>query len=382
MIDDEPDIGNLIVRVASQCGYESVATVSADEFRGYVKNWQPSHIVIDLSMPDADGIELLRFLATEKCAAHVIIASGFESKIIDSARQLGLERGLRVSGTLRKPLRLDTVREILNKLKGEEAWLNETALKEAIDDHAFSVLYQPKARIASEPSAPRLWSGIEGFEALIRWNHPKHGFVSPEEFVPLAESVGLIDQLTESVFTVALEQLKAWRSEGAAISVSLNVSAEDLYDVELVDILAERCRKAGVPTAQISLELTETAAMGNVALAMDILTRMRIKGFKLSMDDFGTGYSSLVQLQRLPFSELKIDKEFVRHCAVSGQSRIMVKTMVDLAHNLGLQVVGEGVEDEETLRVLAELDCDTAQGYFIGRPMPPDEVLGWLRING
>ena len=332
-------------------------------------------------MPAVDGVELIRYLAEEGCKAHVMIASGFDSKVIDSVRQLGIERGLSISGTLQKPIRVDTLQAMLEQLRNDDDWLTEKELTRAIDTHALHLLFQPKVKIAAGSANGRLWSHMVGFESLVRWSHPKHGIVPPGDFIPLAESVGLMDPLTELIFTLALEQMKAWNDVGLSVPVSINVSAENLYDVKFADALAARCRAVGVPPAQITIELTETAAMRDVTQAMDILSRLRIKGFDLSMDDFGTGYSSLVQLQRLPFSELKIDQAFARQCAVSDQSRVIVKTMIDMAHNLGLSVIAEGVEDEATMRLLADLRCDAVQGYLIGRPMAADQVATWLGDN-
>ncbi len=377
IVDDERDISAFIVEVAVQCGYDTFATDDAEEFRVRVRSWQPSHIVLDLSMPAVDGIELLRFLATENCKAQVVIASGFDSKVIDSARQLAEERGLSIGGTLKKPIRVEDLKTLLEKIKSDDDWLDEGSILHAIEKGELSLAFQPKITLSGN-SGDALRRELAGFEALVRWEHPKYGMVPPMHFIPFVEAVGLMDQLTDAIFRMALAQIQRWNAAGNLYSISINVSAENLYDINFVDVLDRRCKEAGVSPSQIVIELTETAAMRDVTQAMDILTRMRIKGFKLSMDDFGTGYSSLVQLQRLPFSELKIDQAFVKQCHLSEQSRVIVKTMIDMAHNLSLVAVAEGVETEETMRILEDLKCDIAQGYHIGRPMPAGQVEGWL----
>jgi len=377
VVDDEADIGRFITRVATSCGYRSIATVDVDEFRQHVRSWQPTHIVLDLNMPQADGVELLRFLAAERCPARIVIASGFDPKVIDSARQLGIERGLSIVATIQKPIRAEALSKLLEEIKSDSGWLDEHALLDAIHNQEFGLVFQPKVRLL-DGNAPRLWQEVAGFEALLRWNHPDRGVVSPADFIPVAETLGMIDRVTQTVFSLAIRQVQVWNAKGLRLTVSVNVSAEDLYDVTFVDELARHCREIGVSPAQIVIELTETAAMRDVTQAMDILTRLRIKGFHLAMDDFGTGYSSLVQLQRMPFSELKIDQAFIRQFAGSEQSRVIVKTMIDMAHNLGLTVVAEGVESEEVLRALAQLQCDVAQGYVISRPLPADAVEDWL----
>lgn len=377
IVDDERNISAFIVEVAVQCGYDAFATDDAEEFRIRVRSWQPSHIVLDLSMPAVDGIELLRFLAIENCKAQVVIASGFDSKVIDSARQLAEERGLSIGGTLKKPIRLEDLTNLLEKIKTDDDWLDEGSILHAIEKGELSLAFQPKITLFGN-SGGALRRELAGFEALVRWKHPKHGMVPPMHFIPFAEAVGLMDQLTDAIFRMALAQIQRWDAAGNPYSVSINVSAENLYDINFVDVLDRLCKDAGVSPSQIVIELTETAAMRDVTQAMDILTRMRIKGFKLSMDDFGTGYSSLVQLQRLPFSELKIDQAFVKQCHLSEQSRVIVKTMIDMAHNLSLVAVAEGVETEEATRILGALKCDIVQGYHIGRPMPAEQVEGWL----
>ncbi len=377
IIDDEAEIGRFIARIATRNGYQSFATVDVDELRQHVRNWQPTHIVLDLHMPEADGVELLRFLAAERCQARIVIASGFDPKVIDSARQLGLERGLTIVAAVQKPIRAEALATLLNDIKSDSGWLTEQVLQKAVANEEFGLVFQPKVKLDPK-NTPRPWREVSGFEALVRWNHPDRGLVSPADFIPVAESLGMIDKVTQAVFTLATRQIQAWNAKGLSLSVAINVSAEDLYDVSFVDALAKHCREIGVSPSQIVIELTETAAMRDVTQAMDILTRLRIKGFQLAMDDFGTGYSSLVQLQRMPFSELKIDQAFIRQFASSEQSRVIVKTMIDMAHNLGLTAVAEGVESEDVLRALADLKCDVAQGYVIARPLAPDAEEGWL----
>ncbi|MGE4219519.1 MAG: EAL domain-containing protein [Alphaproteobacteria bacterium] len=380
IIDDEAEIGRFVARVAGRCGYRPVATTDVEEFRQHVRNWQPTHIVLDLHMPEADGVELLRFLAAERSQARIIIASGFDPKVIDSARQLGIERGLSIVATVQKPIRAEALARLLEEVKSDSGWLDEHALLGAIENEEFGLVFQPKVKLNPDGAA-RPWNEVAGFEALVRWNHPERGLVSPADFIPVAETLGMIDKVTQAVFTLATQQIQAWNAKGLSLSIAINVSAEDLYDVTFVDALAKHCRQIGVSPSQIVIELTETAAMRDVTQAMDILTRLRIKGFQLAMDDFGTGYSSLVQLQRMPFSELKIDQAFIRQFASSEQSRVIVKTMIDMAHNLGLTAVAEGVESEDVLRSLADLQCDIAQGYVIARPLPADAVENWLAQN-
>jgi EAL domain-containing protein (putative c-di-GMP-specific phosphodiesterase class I) len=191
--------------------------------------------------------------------------------------------------------------------------------------------------------------------------------------------MGIMDALTSAVIDLAIDQLARWKATTSAVSVAINVSGQNLDSGEFVDQLTRRSAATGLEPESLAVELTETAAMRNPVRAMEMLTRLRLKGFHLSLDDFGTGYSSLVQLQRLPFSELKIDRAFVMGCHTSHQSRVIVKTMIDLAHNLGLITVAEGVDCVDHIRVLQQLGCDIVQGYFIGRPMTAEAATEWMR---
>lgn len=370
VIDDEPDVAALVGKVARLCDYEVATTTSAEEFVTLHGSWMPTHVVLDLQMPGTDGVELIRFLAGEKSSAKVLIMSGFDLRVLETASRLGAERGLAMAGTLSKPLRVADLQAILNGLKLEGEVIDEEAVAQGLMRGEFFLVFQPKIKLPSFQLAE--------FEALVRWRHHSGDFIPPDDFIPLAERSGLIHRLTQEVAKIALRQLKEWRDSGYEVDMAINISGKDLSDVAFADDLHSLCEKLDTPPRWVTLELTETAAAANAADAMDILTRLRLMGFRLSIDDFGSGYSSLKQLHRLPFSELKIDREFVQGCATSDGDRVIAKTIVELAHNLGLSAVAEGAEDREAVRTLVELGCDYVQGYYISRPLPPDQTLPWI----
>ena len=229
--------------------------------------------------------------------------------------------------------------------------------------------YQPKISLATNQ--------LTGVEALARWFHPRLGAVPPSHFIALAEAHGLIDDLTRAIIGIAAQQGAAWRRDGLDTSVAVNVSARNLDALEFPDTVEEICRTHSLPCRRLTIELTESATQSVVHL-LDTLTRIRIKGAQVSLDDFGTGYSSLVQLHQLPFSEMKIDRSFVIGMDTSKECRTIVKSIIDLAHNLGLSVVAEGVETASALQQLRDLGCDAAQGYFIAKPMSPTDLVKWL----
>jgi EAL domain-containing protein (putative c-di-GMP-specific phosphodiesterase class I) len=230
--------------------------------------------------------------------------------------------------------------------------------------------YQPKIGLHT--------GELIGVEALVRWNHPERGYVSPAEFIPIAESTGLINKLTAHVLDLALAQARAWLDEGHEIPVAVNMSPRCLLDVEMLDRVRDLLVRRRVPARLLRLEVTETAVMANPALAMETLNGMHELGVRLSIDDYGTGYSSMAYLKRLPVDELKVDRSFVLNMISSDNDAILVRSAIDLGHNLGLTVVAEGVEDQGHVAALRELGCDIAQGYHFARPMPPDQLERWL----
>ena len=242
-------------------------------------------------------------------------------------------------------------------------------LQLAVERGELSLQYQPKIEIASRR--------LLGVEALLRWSHRSHGAIEPSIFIPIAERFGTIDALTDWLVRAGLAQWKVWSDQGVKTNIAFNISALSLRDVYFPDYLHRLCQVEGVPAACVTIEVTEGATQHLVRL-LDTLTRFRLKGMNLSLDDFGTGYSSLLQLRQLPYSELKIDKCFVRDAATSRESRLIVEAVIRLAHGFGLVATAEGVENDETLKLLAELGCDNAQGYLVAKPMDGWELVPWM----
>ncbi len=248
--------------------------------------------------------------------------------------------------------------------------IDVNALRRAIAEGELFLEYQPKVALAS--------GDLSGVEALARWRHPQLGRVPPSEFIPLAESSGLIDLLTRWVAGASARQWSAWRDAGLMTQISFNVSAVNLAHIDFPDTIDDILRDAGADCVNFEIELTESATQSTVNL-LDTLTRLRLRGMRISLDDFGTGYSSLLQLQRLPFSAIKIDRSFVIDAERSEDCRVIIRSIIDLAHNLGMNAIAEGVESETTLKLLYDLGCDAAQGYHIGRPMAGAALLDFAR---
>lgn len=244
-------------------------------------------------------------------------------------------------------------------------------LRKGLDRGEFQFYYQPKVDISAQK--------ITHVEALVRWIHPERGFMPPDDFIPLAEQTGNIQRLSEWALETAIAQSKAWRDAGIDIIVAINLSARDLTNRRLPEQIGELLKKHDVAANQIVLEITESAIMEDRDNAMAVLTGLNKMGHILSIDDYGTGYSSMAYLKALPVQEIKIDKSFVLNLASNKEDEILVRSTIDLGHNLGLKVTAEGVEDEESLDILNKYGCDTGQGYFISKPVPAEDIEAFYR---
>ena len=244
-------------------------------------------------------------------------------------------------------------------------------LRAAIVSGDFRLYHQPKIDVAT--------GRVVGTEGLVRWEHPRHGLLGPHHFVELSELSGLIQPLTRWVIEQGVKHLADWRASGIDITVALNMSVRNFFDHDLVTFISSLLRDYGVPGDRVVLEITESEVMADRALARNALHAFRSLGVKIAIDDFGTGFSSLSQLQQLPIDEIKVDHSFVRDMLADHQDFTIVRSIIDLGHNLGLGVVVEGVEEERQLRALQQMGADRAQGYFIARPMPADQFAQWIR---
>ncbi len=378
VLDDEAAVGSLVARVATKLGFEVSVTQESEAFRRQYSGADPAVILLDLTLPDADGIEILKYLAKRNCKSQILLISGSDETVINTAKRLGQAQGLNVVGTLRKPFAVGSLRSELDRARENSAAANDdchaspaTELRQAIANDEIAVHYQPKVDVCSRR--------VLGAEALVRWPHPQRGLLPPAEFLPLAERAELIIPLSLAVLGEAIRQGVAWRRSGLDLAVAVNLPAQALNDLTLPEQIIGRLDEEGLPGSSLVLEVTEAGAMKNVGSAMDILSRLRLAGVGLSIDDFGTGYSSLAKLQKMPFDEIKIDRSFVSDAHVNDDSRVIVRTIIDLAHNLGMKAVAEGVETQDVWDRLHDWGCDIVQGYYVSRPLPASEFEDWHR---
>lgn len=378
VIDDDPGICALIVDVAESMGCFPQSAAEKDDILHKIQRpWDC--VLVDLTMPDLDGIEVLRLLSEQDNKCPVIIISGFAAGILDSARNLGEARGLTITETLTKPIQIDTLEKAVERaLATNLAQPKELQKKVDADHNLFEAnvdhggvipYYQPKVDART--------GCLVGYEALARWWHPQKGLLSPATFIPQAIANGHINALTISMIESIAADMAKWSTSNCNKPVAINIEATSLSDLDFPGIVEDALRENGILTENIILEITESGIYSHAANALDNLIRFRVKGFKLSIDDFGTGHSTLSQLHKMPFNQLKVDKMFVDGIGISKQSEAIVISTIDLAHRLELEVVAEGVESEPQIEFLRHHGCDQLQGYYFSKPMNAADVCLW-----
>jgi EAL domain-containing protein (putative c-di-GMP-specific phosphodiesterase class I)/FixJ family two-component response regulator len=381
LLDDDPIMMEIQRRMLQNLGYSQLATASSAKEALLQLEHDPGSaelIVCDLDMPDVDGIEFLQNLSASPFRGSVILLSGVSARVMHTVQKLLGDTKLTILGALTKPASRDAIRALL------ECWrppVAESAKKKGLlfsveelyaanRDRQWVVHYQPQISLRN--------AELVGMEALVRWNHPVHGLVYPDSFIPQAEACGAIQGLTKRVMQQALAQQVHWRCGGINVQVAVNISMECLQAPEFWRQLGSLVRNASVAPSDVCLEITETQLMSSSPTPLENLVRLRMQQFALSIDDFGVGHSSLAQLRDVPFTELKVDRGFVSGARHNQIIRPILEGSIGIAKRMDMKSVAEGVETEDDWRLVRELGCDVAQGYFIARPMTGDRVEDWL----
>lgn len=338
-------------------------------------------VVCDLDMPEMDGMELIRHLGQADRAVSVIVASAQDRSLLNSVEKMARAYGVELLGVIQKPVTLDGLGDLVARHEpigvrpaggpGQTRIFSLQEILRGVQEKQFEPFFQPKVALAS--------GRVLGAEALARWRHPDHGMIAPHAFIAPLEQSGNMDALTLLMLEKAASACAAWREGGLELTISVNLSLASLTDTMLASQITETVRSTGLAPRFMTLEITESAAMTEIAPALENLNRLRMREFGLSVDDYGTGFSSLQQLTRVPFTELKVDQSFVTNCAGNASSRAIVESSIEMARRLDLKSVAEGVETKEDWEVLKAVGCDEAQGYLIARPMQDSSFVEFCR---
>lgn len=370
IIDDEPLLCEFIADVAASYGFDVRSCCGLAELSVQLRDFEPSLVLLDLNMPQHDGVEVLRYLDSRQRDTRVMLMSGEGDRVLEAALRYGQDLGLNMLGSLEKPLDLERLETVLYQNWRGQWLISEEELRLALEQGEFTALFQPRAHRQPDGS----WQ-VRDVEALIRWQHPRFGLLAPDHFIPLAEELPMISEMTDRVLEQSVRQALRWQQDHRMqLGLSVNLPTTQLADAGLPDRLLDIARSANIDPGRITLEVTERGTMRDPAAAAEILTRCRLKQFNLAMDDFGTGYSSLSHLAQLPFNELKIDQSFVAGLGRRSSDRVIVRSCIALAHSLGLSVCAEGVESAATFQLLDRMGCDAMQGYWISPPVRAAEV--------
>ncbi len=380
ILDDDKQYASLLVDVACAEGWNAIAYHSPLEFL-QCDTPKTGILVLDLIMPEMDGIEVIRTLAEQKSDLSLILISGFDSRVLHSAQQLAEAHNIKVHASLSKPLSIGEFVSVLENVEADPNYdrkiilqqktISINELEHAIRDNQFVPYFQPLIDIKT--------GQLDSLELLIRWQHPERGLIFPDQFIPLAEQTKLINPITNIVIRHALRQAKSIAKIGIKVPISINISSENIESLNFPEQLSKLIDENGLDAESITLEITEGSVLGELTSSLDVLNRLRMKGFILSIDDFGTGHASLSQLYQAPFAVLKIDKSFVLRMLKDNEAMVIVKICIMLGNMLGMKVVAEGVETQKIWNELEKLGCSIAQGYLIAHPMPEEEVASWYQ---
>ncbi len=369
IVDDEAGILDVVSRGLQKAGFNTTTFSSGRAFEQAVTREAPDVCVIDLSIPDFDGISILNELAAQDYRGRILLISGHSEQLLRSVTRLAEDHHLQIVGCMRKPFTLKPLIDALKIVPVDSFAPTREDVLEALRNDQIVVRYQP---IVDLPNRQ-----VVAAEALVRWQHPTHGLLLPSSFLNKLDQAGM-NELTLQVFRSAFQNRAIWGKSGQNISVAINVPINTIMDPHVNSEINRLAERHNTTLEGLVLEITENEMITDTRALASILSGMCLRGARVSLDDFGTGFSSLSRLQRLPIDEVKIDKSFVRQCVTHNEDRKIVEAVVALAHALGMRVVAEGVETEATAAVLTEIGSDFAQGFLFGRPVSANEISGQI----
>jgi len=383
VIDDDNLTLKVTKSVLNTIGFESIKLVTTAKESIITledPNIRIDLIILDLKMPDMDGIELIRLLGEIEYKGHLIIFSGEDESILCSAKDLATARNISVLGFLQKPIDSQKILKLIQpsnehrkieKVKRSESFVSLEMIKEAISLKTFEPWFQPQVDVKTKE--------IVGVEALARWPIGINSYISPEDFIPVAEENKLINQITYILIEKIINVYNSWIAEGIDLDIAINISGDSLSDINFPEQFCSKFEKCPDLLKKSTIEITETKILNDLTSPLDVLLRLHLKEIKLSIDDFGTGYSDISQLKSLPFNELKIDREYVQSNEIEKKTFVILKSSINLAKNLDMRIIAEGVETYQEWERIKSLKCDVCQGFLTGKPMPGYEFIDWYK---
>lgn len=394
IVDDDEQQAGLMLAMTETANLAATVFTSSNNFLT-AEITENDIVILDLQMPEKDGIEIMREITRRNISPTFILVSGFDERVLHSARLLAESKKLTVAATLCKPIKAKEFISLLIKTFQDcESSQKQTSLannysvsnnsdesitdnKISVDDintairrHQLTIYFQPQVYISNYT--------LKGAEALVRWQHPTRGLLLPHHFIPIAEKHNLMNLLTEEILMLVIKEYHKFTAKGLDIKVSVNLSAQNIHDLSMPEKLATLLQNNRINPKSFDLEISESELMNQISDSLDILNRLRMKGFSLSIDDFGSGHSSLVKLYQAPFAELKIDQHFVMRMTTDHDAASIVRICILLAKELKMTAVAKNVETKEIWNQLKTLGCDLAQGNFIALPMPAEKFSTWV----
>jgi len=368
VLDADPKVGAQLVKSCRKLGFEVVLSTSVEEFIPAITTFCPTNVIMDIIGVEFDGIELLHTMADQDCVCGVLLTGHGDPAIFNALVGVGKRINLNMAGNIRKPFdsaELEITLGHMIKTKSVSKAEIDTALRES----QFALMYQPKM------SLDKICGGqICGFESFLRWNHPVKGIIYPSQFLHIAEESEQIDQIIEWVIVQAIDYLARLHARGIDVDISVNLAARNLTNPELPEWVAHLLAKARLSPQHLILEITEATVNSNALDIIDILARFSLKGIPLALDQFGNGFGGLRSLYQEPFCEIKIDRSVIHDIETNKEAAIIVKSIINLAHELNSRVCAVGVETAGCLQILRAMGCNSAQGYFISMPQFEDDL--------